>query len=161
MFAHLKSAHSDCVACDECKFTSESICDLKTHQEKLHGKYCHDCKHTFAGEKRLKKHVCKIQISNPCSGRFYTKDWFVKDYCIRVFDKDSKEEVYLLHCDHCLSIDACKELPVEVKQETCFKDTQGVTHLGSDIDLESNSVNWRAISEMTHIMNISNMVLKR
>ena len=55
LLAHMKSAHSDCVACDECKFTTESISNLKTHQEKLHGKYCHDCKHTFAGEKRLKK----------------------------------------------------------------------------------------------------------
>ena len=67
LFANMKSAHSDCVICDECKFTAENIGELKTHQEILHGKYFQQCKHTFAGEKKLNKHVCRIQISNPCS----------------------------------------------------------------------------------------------
>ena len=159
--AHMKSIHTDSFVCEDCAFAAGNKSDLTVHQEKIHSKYCQDCKFTFVGERKLKKHVCRIKISNPCSGSFYTKDWFEKDHCVRVFDNATKTEKYLLHCDHCLSTQACQELPEKFHTGKLITDTQDVTHLEASIYLKLNTVNWRFLSETNHIMNISNMVLKR
>ena len=55
-------------------FAANNKMYMQIHTEKLHGKLCNDCKFTFAGENKLKKHVYRIK----------TKDWFeriiVSDY---------------------------------------------------------------------------------
>ena len=157
--AHKKTMHTDCYACEECNHSAKSKADLKLHNETLHGKFCSDCKCNFAGERKLQEHVCRIHVSNPTSGTLYTKDWFVKDNCVRVFDNETKDEKYVLHCDHCLTIKSCEELPTDYKQKRSSKDPQGRIHLPANVYLKSNTVNWKALGEMTSIINISNMAL--
>ena len=157
---HKKTVHVDCYACEECNHFAESKADLKLHHETFHVKFCSNCNCNFIGERKLQEHVCRIQISNPSSGRLYTKDWFVKDNCIRVFDNDAKDEKYVLHCDNCLSIKSCEELPTDFENRKSTKDPQGRIHLPANVYLKSNTVNWKALEEMTSIINISNMALK-
>ena len=157
--AHRKTVHTDCYACEECNHFAKSKTDLKLHQETLHGKFCSYCECNFAGERKLKEHVCRIKISNPSSGRLYTKDWFVKDDCIRVFDNNAKDEKYVLHCDLCLNMKSCEELPANFKQSISSKDPNGKIHLPASTYIKSNTMNWKAMEETTSIINISNMVL--
>ena len=152
---------TDCYACEECNHSAKSKADLKLHHETLHVKICSDSKCNFAGERKLKEHVCRIYLSNPTSGRLYLKDWFVKDTCVRVFDNDTKDEKYVLHSDPCLMNQSCEELPTDFKQKSSSKDPQGRIHLPANVYIKSKTLNWKAMEETTSIINISNMILKR
>ena len=92
----------------------------------FHEILCPQCNCMFAGEQKMKNHLCKIHVKNPSSKRFYMKDWFVKDKCIRVFDNNSKQEVVLLHSDDCITNNSCNELPENLQKSGFFRDTHGI-----------------------------------
>ena len=83
-------------------------------------------------------------MDNPCSEQFgfYTKDWFERQKCIRIFDNASKEEVIVLHSENCLEQKVCPELPSDFKKEKHFKDTHGFIHLIASDFMTSNSMKW-------------------
>ena len=77
-----------CYKCEECEFTSNLELELKIHIDSMHQHLCSHCNCSYAGDKKLKKHLCRIFVSNlscPEKG-FYMKDWFERDKCIRVFN---------------------------------------------------------------------------
>ena len=117
--------------CDECAYCSEKETQLKSHMAEDHTHQCPECDNNFVGKKKLEKHTCRIHVTNPTSEQFglYTKDWYERDKCIRIFDNALKEEVILLHCENCLECEVCTELPLEFHKEQCFKDAHGIIHL--------------------------------
>ena len=130
--------------CDDCGFSSENDSDLKIHMNERQKQHCEHCKCDYIGQKKFMKHLCRIQVTNPCSDQFglYTKDWFERDKCVRIFDIALKEEVILLHSDKCIEDKVCGELPIYFHKEKCFKDTHGLIHLRVSDYMESNSMKW-------------------
>ena len=105
--------------CEECNFSSATDTELKCHIGEQHEHHCTFCDSKFIGEKKLKNHLCRVYVNNPCSEQFgfYTKDWFDRQKCIRIFDNASKEEVIVLHSENCLEQKVCPELPSDFKKE--------------------------------------------
>ena len=116
--------------CEECDFSSISEPDLKIHVETMHQHMCSYCGSSFAGEKRLKNHMCRIYINNPSSDKgYFTKDWFVRDKCIRVFENISETEVAALHTENCVENNICTTFPDDYKKTGSFKDDESITKL--------------------------------
>jgi hypothetical protein len=107
--------------CEECDFSFPTDTELKCNMGEKHEhhehQYC-DCK--FVGKKKIKNHLCRVYVNNPCSEQFgfYTKDWLERQKCIRIFDNASKEEVILLHSENCVEQKVCLEL--HFKKEKYF-----------------------------------------
>ena len=108
--------------CEECDFSSATDTELKCHIGEQHEHQCPYCDCKFVGEKKLKNHLCRVYVKNPCSEQFgfYTKDWFERQKCIRIFEKASKEEVIILHSEYCVEQKVCLELPLNFKKEKHF-----------------------------------------
>ena len=64
----------------------------ETHEVK-----CEACSETFAGSKKLKNHMCKVQIEDPEYFDIYMKNWYRRGDCIPVFSKRLKKELIILH----------------------------------------------------------------
>ena len=138
----LKSKKIPDYKCDECEYTSDTEDNLKQHTKIAHEVVCSFCNCSFAGNKKLSTHVCKIVVENPTSSPLYMKDWFVRNGCIRNFDGDIKREVFNLHSEDCVSSSSCTSLPENFKTEKYFKDTQEIIHLTTSDCMESNRVKW-------------------
>ena len=136
--------------CEECDFASATYTELKHHMGEQHEHNCNYCDCKFVGEKRLKNHLCRVYVNNPCSEQFgfYTKDWFERQKCIQIFDNASKEEVILLHSENCVEQKVCLELPLNFKEEKHFKDTHGMIHLIASDYMESNKMKWMELLGM-------------
>ena len=131
--------------CDECDFTSESNDNLKIHTRSKHEHLCSFCNSTFEGIQRVKNHTCRIKIENPTSWWFYTKDWYERGKCVRVFDNQLKEEVVVVHSEECVDKRSCPELPANFNIQKYFKDTQSILHLRSLDYMISNKIKWENI----------------
>ena len=138
-----KKLHS----CQECSHSFASETELKSHVKTEHEHLCVHCNYTFAGKHKLKSHMCRINVNNPVSEQFgfYTKDWFERAKCIRIFDNSTKEEVILLHSEVCIENNVCTKLPENFLKERYFKDTHGMIHLEASYFMESKSIKWMEI----------------
>ena len=103
--------------CDECAYSSETEIALKKHMKTEHEVQCTSCSNSFAGNKKLKNHICKVHVENPTYKEYYMKEWFERDKCIRVFNNNKKEEVIILHSEDCTDISKCADLPENLKDE--------------------------------------------
>ena len=130
--------------CDECEHTFEADTDMKEHKKTTHAVNCSYCKSTFAGNKKFENHICKVLVENPISQKFYMKEWFEKNKCIRVFDNDLKKEVVILHSEDCISLrSCCTDLPKNFSTQKPIKDTQGITHLTTSAYMDKwNRMDW-------------------
>ena len=99
--------------CQECSHSFSSETERKKHVKTEHDHICANCNFTFTGEHKVKSHMCRINVNNPVSEQFgfYTKDWFERAKCIRIFDNSTKEEVILLHSEVCIENNVCTKLP--------------------------------------------------
>lgn len=132
------------ISCKECTYSSESEADLKCHVNKEHEHHCDHCKYSYIGEEKFRNHICKILVNNPLSEQFglYTKDWFERRKCIRIFDNTTKEEIIVLHSENCVKQKVCPELPSNFSVEKHFKDTHGMIHLTASYYMKSNNIDW-------------------
>ena len=112
--------------CDECAYSSETEIALKKHMKTEHEVQCTSCRNSFAGNKKLKNHICKVHVENPTYKEYYMKEWFERDKCIRVFNNNKKEEVIILHSEDCTDISKCADLPENIKDEKWVRDTHGL-----------------------------------
>ena len=138
--------------CDECSYSYQSEPDLKSHKQSEHEHMCSFCDNTFAGLKKLNNHMCRIKVDNPTSYWFYTKDWFERDKCIRVFDNNKKEEVVIVHSENCITNNTCLELPENFRKEHYFKDTYGMLHLTASYYMIKNKIKWEELFMMKSMM---------
>ena len=144
--------------CEECEFSSITESDLKIHIEKNHQYTCTLCLCSFSGEKKLKTHMCRIYIKNLSSDKgFYTKDWFVKDKCIRVFDDKTKTEVAILHSEDCVKKNICTDFSNDFRKTVTgnFKDDEGITNLHATNYIKEETVDWTNVYIIVKIMNLS------
>ena len=145
-----------CFQCEECEFSSTTETDLKIHIEKSHQHTCTHCHCSFVGEMKLNTHMCRIHIKNPYSEKgYYTKDWYVRDKCIRVFDDNTKEEVAILYSKDCVDKDICTNFSEEFKQTGSFKDDEGITNLQATTYVKEETVDWMNVSINVKIMNLN------
>ena len=74
--------------CRKCAYSSENETQLKSNVAEDHTHQCPECDNNFVGKKKLGKHTCRIHVMNPTSEQFglYTKDWYERDKCIRIFN---------------------------------------------------------------------------
>ena len=128
-------------SCDQCEFTSCSDNGLKIHVARKHGIKCSDCSETFAGETKLKKHMCRQDIINPSSMQFYTKNWYIKNSCILIFNGEQEKEVAILHSDHCLK-ESCADFPPDLQFNIRVDDSDGLMHFKAFSYLESGFIDW-------------------
>ena len=129
-------------SCDQCDFTTESEKGLKIHLGKMHEVTCTSCGEKFAGEAKLKTHMCKIHIENPNSEYLYMKNWVVKDNCIQVYGHKEKKEIALLHCKHCTDESFCYEFPSGLTNRSKQVDEEGLIHLKASLYLQSTNIDW-------------------
>ena len=141
--------------CDECSFSSESDEDLKVHIRKEHEHKCPHCNTDFVGKRKLRSHMCRIRVNNPLSEQFgfYTKDWFEREKCIRIFDNVTKDEVILLHSEHCINNKVCSDLPKSLSVEKFFKDTHGLIHLIASNFMNGTNMKWMEMLGFRIIVN--------
>ena len=145
-----------CFQCEECEFSSGTESDLKIHIEQIHQHICTHCHCSFVGQKKLETHTCRIKIKNPYSEKgYYTKDWFEKDKCIRVFDDSTKTEVANLHSEDCVEKNICTNFSDEFKKTGSFKDAEGITNLQATTYIKEETVDWINISIIVKIMNLN------
>ena len=52
-------------SCEHCNFETESEKGIKIHTGKMHEVHCSSCNETFAGDLKLKTHMCRMYIENP------------------------------------------------------------------------------------------------
>ena len=142
-----KKSEKDNFICDECSFSYLSETELKSHMQSDHKHHCSFCNLTFDGQKKLKSHMCRINIENPTSYWFYTKDWFERDKCIRIFDNNAKEEVVIIHSEDCIKHNTCLELPENFQKQKYFKDSCGMLHLTTHYMTE-NRIKWEELFMM-------------
>ena len=131
--------------CEECDFNFVIESDLKNHMKTEHEVQCIFCNNSFAGSKKHKNHICKVHVENPAYKEYYTKDWFDRKKCIRVFRNDKKEEVIILHSVDCIEITKCADLPEKITDEKCFRDTHGLTHLRKSDCMNEKCMRWENI----------------
>ena len=141
--------------CEECDFSSIIESDLKIHVETLHQHLCKHCSCSFAGEKKLKNHMCRIFVKNPIYEKgLYTKDWFERDKCVRVFDDKTKKEVAILHSEDCIAKNECINFPDDFQKTGSFKDKEGITNLQATNYMTSTEVNWPSVNTIVKIMGL-------
>ena len=139
-------------SCDECDFSSDMESDLKNHVVQLHSHLCQYCNSTFEGESKLKKHICRIQVENPTSYWFYTKNWFERGKCVRVFDNNAKEEVVIIHGEDCITNNACTLFPENFRKAKFFKDTQNILHLTASHFMIQSRIKWDEVFGMKNMI---------
>ena len=130
------------VSCEECAFTSESEKGVKIHMGRMHETVCDDCKEKFAGNAKLKTHICRMHIDNPNSELLYMKNWVVRDTCIRVFSHSEQQEVALLHCKQCTGGTPCSEFPPGLANRVRQDDENDLIHLRAENYLRSTKIDW-------------------
>ena len=74
-----------------------------------HEAQCEICKEMFVGMHKDKNHMCNIFLKNPTSGDFYTKNWYLKNDCLRIFIKQQQKEVAVIHSQHCIEVKPCPD----------------------------------------------------
>ena len=52
---------------------------------------------------KLETHTCKLEVNNPTSGSYYTKNWVDGNGCNTVYCENLGQEVVILHCEKCVS----------------------------------------------------------
>ena len=145
-----------CFKCEECEFTSNLESDLNSHIESMHQHFCSHCSCSYVGEKKLKKHLCRIFLCNPsCPEKgFYTKDWFERNKCIRVFDTNTETEVAVLHSEDCVEKNICVTFLDDFEKTGSFKDDEGITNLSDKNYITDKTVNWTSVNIIVKIMNL-------
>ena len=70
------------------------------------GQYCSSV------EEKLQTHMCRLTVTNPTCGDYYTKNWILVNGCTRIFSSSKKQEVLFLHSKMCLeNKNSCPDLP--------------------------------------------------
>ena len=97
--------------CGLCEYTSDNSTDFDVHVTSNHELLCETCSSNFKSEKKLKEHMCRINILNLEFGQYYMKNWILADGCTRVFSKTLGEEVLFLHSQQCIKkLKSCLDL---------------------------------------------------
>ena len=130
------------LSCDQCDFTTENAKGLKIHMGKMHEVKCETCNDKFAGESKLKTHMCRLHVDNPSSTKFYMKNWYIKNSCISIFSEAQKKEVAVLHSEHCTKSELCSECPPNLESYVRVDDKNDMIHLQTCNYLESGKISW-------------------
>ena len=121
---------------------------MKIHMGKMHEIKCKTCNEKFAGESKLKSHMCRLHIGNPSNDTLYMKEWYIKNSCIRVFSNELKKQVALLHSRNCGDNDHCSDYPTNMRYRTRVDDENGLIHLHGETYFErkSGNVEWEFLN---------------
>ena len=146
---HTQASHSETASiielynCDECDFVGQLKNALRDHMKLKHEAQCETCKEMFVGEKKVKNHMCRIFLINPTFGDFYTKNWYLKNDCIRLFSKNKQKEVAIIHSQHCIEEKHCPDLPLTITaMKTDWLDLAYNCNLTSE-----NELNWEEFTD--------------
>ena len=88
--------------CGSCDFESDDEEDLHVHVKSKHNFSCEICELTFQYEKKLRTHMCRLTVTNPTCGDYYTKNWILVNGCTRIFSSSERREVLFFHSNLCL-----------------------------------------------------------
>ena len=84
----------------------------KMHMKETHRVKCETCDEIFAGIKKLRSHLCRVQIKDPEYFDIYMKNWYRRGDCIPVFSKRLKKELIILHSENCWEGENfCSDIP--------------------------------------------------
>ena len=103
------------VTCDQCEFIVDNEECLRLHMKETHEVKCETCDEIFAGLKKLRSHMCRVQIKDPEYFDIYMKNWYRRGDCIPVFSKRLKKELIILHSENCWEGENfCSDIPENV-----------------------------------------------
>ena len=71
--------------CGSCDFESDDEKNINMHVKSKHEFSCEICELTFQSEEKLKTHMCRLIVTNPTCGDYYTKNWILVNGCTRIF----------------------------------------------------------------------------
>ena len=137
--------------CGSCDYQSDDENDMNTHVKIKHAFNCEVCKLIFKNEVKLQTHVCRITITNPTYGEFYTKNWIVSKSCARIFSRTQKQEVAYLHSPQCINnTNSCQDIPTDPSDNhlpNYFGNTLGhpTWHAPMDDFLSNGSIHWDSL----------------
>ena len=133
--------------CEECDFTINTKEGMKLHVERDHTVICEDCDEKYAGERKLKTHMCRVHVKNPTKNELYMKNWFIKNECIRVFSEKRKKEIAIIHSDLCVKNYTCTYvLPTFISQLRYIDNTDFI-HLHASDFITDQEVQWEILTE--------------
>ena len=92
-------------SCDLCDCCTESKDELDTHELFEHNNPCPECCNIFRTYEKLKKHICKLEVTNPTFESYYTKSWVDGNGCNAVHCNKLGHEVIIMHVWRCASRD--------------------------------------------------------
>ena len=157
------SSRSNKFKCDECELLYDDEQSMRLHVKKTHEIKCETCNEIFAGQKKLKNHMCRVHLKEPDYLDIYMRNWYRRGDCLPVFSKKLKKELIILHSENCWeSENFCSDIPENV--DTSIKsvlDENDVIHtagIKSTAIRKDGSICWLEILSLlkTHLPNYSN-----
>ena len=107
---HSNSNHV--LVCNLCQYKTISSSEMENHELNEHSFSCTECLNTFKTPDKLDDHTCKLEVTNPSLGSFYTRSWVNGNGCNAVFCNKKSQEVAILHCERCVAnIKSCSWAP--------------------------------------------------
>jgi hypothetical protein len=100
---HEKHQHK----CVHCEFETHYKDTFDAHRKDNHKYSCDKCLLTSKDDWKHQIHICKVDITNPTFGDFYTKEWLDHNGCNAIYSLEANEDIICLHSDKCWS----KEIP--------------------------------------------------
>ena len=91
--------------------------------------------------------MCRQDIINPSSMKFYMKNWYIRNSCIFLFNGEQQKEVAILHSDHCLKQEPCSDCPPVLKFSIRVDDSGGLMHFKAMSYLEEGFIDWDTLEE--------------
>ena len=153
---HNVSEHSDedkpsTSKCGLCEYTSDDSTDFDVHVKSNHEFRCGTCSYKFKSEKKLKDHMCRVNILNPEFGQYYMKNWILADGCTRVFSKTLGEEVLFLHSQQCIKkLKSCPDLLSYYDIDMVNMDGK-IWHAAVNNFISEGKVNWHELGRNFNI----------
>ena len=150
-----------CVACDQCEYKDDDKLNLKQHMKEYHEVQCDECNETFAGLRKLKNHMCRVNLKDPEYLDLYLKNWYRRGDCVPVFSKRLEKELLILHSEKCwVNKNFCSELPkdVDISQKSIL-DEHEIIHTEAKrrngVFRKHDSICWLEIVSLlqTHLPN--------
>ena len=106
-----KSYYENKFPCIFCEYKADNEDDLKIHIRRKHDYKCDRCDLAFESTKKIKDHICKINIRNPAHENCYMNNWILAKSCTPIYNKATKKEIVTLHYDDCWrKLSPCAEL---------------------------------------------------
>ena len=110
------STTSKCVR--SCEFESGEEKEIKKHKDSTHELSCLICDQTFKSKSKLKTHMCRLLVTNPTCGDYFTKNWIVAQCCMRIFSTSEESESLILHSIECFdNMNRCSDMPEHYDHE--------------------------------------------